>query len=103
MYTHIQATGVSCDCPILWQVVQKLVVTAMSVGSCQFTLLLILVCSMQELVQRKLELAELNESYDLLCHAFLKADEAKNAPIIAKLQNSGMMKPGSLHLKVKAG
>lgn len=52
---------------------------------------------------RKLELAELNESYELLCHAFLKADETKNAPILAKLQSNGMMKASKVQVNVTAG
>lgn len=58
---------------------------------------------LQELVERKLELVELSESYELLCHAFLKSDEAKNAPILAKLQSSGIVKPANVQINVRTG
>ena len=54
-------------------------------------------CLFQELVQRKLELAELSEDYERVCHAFLRADEANNAPVLANLKLRGSLAPVSLN------
>lgn len=36
-----------------------------------------------------MELAELSEDYERVCHAFLRADEATNGPILAQLRKQG--------------
>ena len=58
----------------------------------------------QELVQKKLELAELTEDYEQVCHAFLKADTKKYGTIVAKLKQSGSVAtiPGSVSIQVTA-
>lgn len=35
-----------------------------------------------------MELAELHELHERVCHAFVKADETRNAPILAVLRSS---------------
>jgi len=59
-------------------------------------------CGLQELVQKKLELAELTEDYEQVCHAFLKADTRKYGPTLAKLRQSGSVAtiPGSVSVHV---
>ena len=54
-------------------------------------------CLFQELVQRKMELAELSEDYERVCHAFLRADEANNAPVLANLKLRGSLARVSLN------
>jgi len=57
---------------------------------------------LQELVQKKLELAELTEDYEQVCHAFMKADTKKYGSILAKLKQSGSVAtiPGSVAIHV---
>lgn len=38
-----------------------------------------------------MELAELSEDYERVCHAFLKADEARNGPVLAGLKRQGAL------------
>lgn len=57
---------------------------------------------MQELVQKKVELAELSDSYEQVCHAFLKADAARYGKIIASLDVSGISVPNSVSIIVSA-
>lgn len=61
-----------------------------------------IVCVSQELVEKKLELAELSNSYEQVCHALLKADPAKNGPVLASLSHTGTPIPASVSINVIA-
>ena len=61
-----------------------------------------LLTSAQELVEKKLELAELSSSYEQVCHAFLRADPAKNGAALSSLEAFGAPMPASVCISVTA-
>lgn len=53
-------------------------------------------------MHKKVELAELSDSYEHVCHAFLKADAAKYGSILAELNHIGTPMPKSVSVNVIA-